>query len=67
MTGLNIQQSLGNDQYPNSITKSNNVLSNHRFNVTNKPNNHKKPGDHNKDREQKDAGNEDEDVNLSFT
>ena len=67
MTGLNIQQSLGNDQYPNSIPKSNNVLSKNRFNATNKPNNHKKPGDHNKDREQKDAGNEDEDVNLSFT
>ena len=66
MTGLNTQQSLGNNQYPKSITKSNSVLSNHWFDVTNKPNNHKKPRDHNKDREQKDARKEDEDVNLLF-
>jgi hypothetical protein len=65
MTGLNTQQSLGNDQYPKSITESNNVLSNHRFDVTNKAN-YKKPGEDNKEREQKDAGKEDEDVNLSF-
>ena len=65
MTGLNTQQSLGNDQYPKSITESNNVLSNHRFDVTNKAN-YKKPGDNNKEREHKDAGKEDEDVNLSF-
>ena len=38
MTGLNTQQSLGNDQYPKTITESNNVLSNHRFDVTNKSN-----------------------------
>jgi len=65
MTGLNTQQSLGNDQYPKTITESNNVLSNHRFDVTNKAN-YKKPGDNNKEREHKDAGKEDEDVNLSF-
>ena len=34
--------------------------------VTNKPNSHKKPGDRDKNREQKDAGKEDEDANLSF-
>jgi hypothetical protein len=66
MTGLNTQQSLSNYQYPKSITKSNNVLSNHRFDITNKRNSHKKPGDHNKDREQKDAEKDDEDVNLLF-
>ena len=65
MTGLNTQQSLGNDQYPKSITESNNVLSNHRFDVTNKSV-YKKPGDNDKERKQKDAGREDEDVNLSF-
>ena len=65
MTGLNTQQSLGNDQYPKSITKSNNVLSNHRFDITNKSN-YKKPGDNDKERKQKDVGKEDEDVNLSF-
>jgi hypothetical protein len=65
MTGLNTQQSLGNDQYPKTITESNNVLSNHRFFVTNKSV-YKKPGDNDKERKQKDAGKEDEDVNLSF-
>ena len=34
LTGLNTQQSLGNDQYLRSITDSNIVLSNHRFNTT---------------------------------
>ena len=54
LTGLDInQQSLGNYQYPKNITESNNVLSNHRFYITTKSNNHKNPGDHNKDREQK--------------
>ena len=66
MTRLNTDQSIGNDQYSKSITKSNNVLSNHWFDITNKPNSHKKPGDRNKDREQKDAVKKDEDVNLSF-
>jgi hypothetical protein len=65
MTGLNTQQSLGNDQYPKTVTESDNVLNNHGFDVTNKSN-YKKPGDNDKDREQKDAGKEDEDVNLSF-
>lgn len=31
LTGLNTQQSLGNDQYPKTITEANNVLSNHKF------------------------------------
>jgi hypothetical protein len=39
LTGLNTQQSLGNDQYPNSITKANNVLSNHRFDTNPKSSN----------------------------
>ena len=30
MSGLQTQQSLGNNQYPKSITEANNVLSNHR-------------------------------------
>ena len=33
LSGLNTQQSLGNNQYPKSITESNNVLSNYRFDV----------------------------------
>jgi hypothetical protein len=31
MTGLNTQQSLENNQYPKTISESNNVLSNHRL------------------------------------
>ena len=31
---LNSQKSLGNDQYPKSITETNNVLSNHKFDST---------------------------------
>jgi hypothetical protein len=31
LSGLNTQQSLGNDQYPKSIGEANNVLSNHHF------------------------------------
>ena len=65
LTGLNTQQSLGNDQYPKSITESNNVFSNHRFDITNKSN-YKKPGDNDKERKEKDAGKEDKDVNLLF-
>jgi hypothetical protein len=31
LSGLSKQQSLGNDQYPKTITEANNVLSNQRF------------------------------------
>jgi hypothetical protein len=34
--GLITQQSLGNNQYPKAITKANNVLSNHKFNLAKK-------------------------------
>ena len=34
LKGLNSQKSLGLDQYPRTVTESNNVLSNHRFDVT---------------------------------
>ena len=33
LTGLITQQSLRNDQYPKTITKANNVLSNHKFDI----------------------------------
>jgi hypothetical protein len=33
LKGLNSQKSLGHDQYPRMLTKANNVLSNHRFDV----------------------------------
>jgi uncharacterized protein with GYD domain len=34
LKGLNSQKSLGHDQYPRLLSESNNVLSNHRFDVT---------------------------------
>jgi hypothetical protein len=34
LIGLNTQQSLGNNQYPKTITEANNVLSNHKFDST---------------------------------
>jgi hypothetical protein len=33
LKGLNSQKSLGHDQYPKLLSESNNVLSNHRFDV----------------------------------
>jgi Reverse transcriptase (RNA-dependent DNA polymerase) len=36
LNGLQTQISLGNNQYPVSITEANNVLSSHRFDMTNK-------------------------------
>ena len=67
---MNTQQSLGNDQYPKSITESNNVLSNHKFDVTasNKATGKKNNGsDANKSKDKKDdETKEDEEVNLSF-
>jgi hypothetical protein len=33
LTGLNTQQSLGNDQYPRTVTEANNVLSNHKLDI----------------------------------
>ena len=67
LTGLNTQQSLGNNQYPKSITESNNVLSNHRFDATPKPGGRgKAQNENNKSKEQKGDEKEDEEVNLSF-
>jgi hypothetical protein len=36
LVGLNTQQSLGNNQYPKTVTKANNVLSNHKLDTPNK-------------------------------
>ena len=46
MAGLNTQQSLGNYQYPKTITKANSVLSKHRFDYTTPRNNN--PGNQSK-------------------
>jgi hypothetical protein len=69
LTGLNTQQSLGNDQYPRTITESNNVLSNHKHNVTASKATREKnnTSDGNKTKDKKDDDNkEDEEVNISF-
>ena len=39
LTGLQTQISLGNNQYPQSITEANNVLSNHKFDIGNRAKN----------------------------
>lgn len=69
LTGLNTQQSLGNDQYPKTITESNNVLSNHKFdamaNKTAGKKNNASDGSKNKEKKDEET-KEDEDVNLSF-
>ena len=60
---LNSQKSLGNDQYPRTIVETNNVLSNHKFDVIS----HKKPDKndpkHNKNKNDKE---DEEQIPLSF-
>jgi hypothetical protein len=41
LTGLITQQSLRNEQYPKTIAEANNVLSNHKFNITRSTNKNK--------------------------
>jgi hypothetical protein len=41
LSGLSTQYSLGNDQYPRSIAKATNVLSNHKFDATYNNNNNR--------------------------
>jgi hypothetical protein len=63
ISNLNSQKSLGNDQYPRTIVETNNVLSNHKFDITKG----KKPDQkhHNKSKPKEDK--DDEEVTpLSF-
>ena len=55
MAGLNTQRTLGNDQYPTTITEASNVLSNHRFDnyKSNNNNNDKKNKDKNNEKDEK--------------
>ena len=62
LMGLNTQQSLGNDQYPRSITEANNVLSNHKFDKSPSKSNRPSKNDSKKNDNEK---GEDE-VTLSF-
>ena len=71
LQGLNTQQSLGNDQYPKTITESNNVLSNHKFDNT-KSDSHGRSNqgrDKDKDKDKDKSTNEEKDekdITLSF-
>jgi hypothetical protein len=63
ISNLNSQKSLGNDQYPRTIVETNNVLSNHKFDITKA----KKPDQkhHNKSKPKEDK-NDKEVTPLSF-
>jgi hypothetical protein len=64
LRNLNSQKSLGNDQYPRTIVETNNVLSNHRFDVSRL---YKKPENkHPKPNKSKDAKADEDDTPLSF-
>ena len=71
MATLNTQNSLGNQQYPKTITEANTVLSNHKFDNVKSQNDRK--GKDNKNNEKNndsskgsDNQKSDDDVNLSF-
>jgi hypothetical protein len=69
LTGWNTQQSLGNDQYPKSITESNKVLSNHQFDAMPNKSSGKKSNftDGNRtNKDKKDDNTDKDEVNLSF-
>jgi hypothetical protein len=62
MGNLNLQKSLGNDQYPRSIVETNNVSSNHKFDpFQSKKQDYKKPG-----QKQKEEAEEENTTLLSF-
>ncbi len=62
LIGLNTQQTLGNEQYPKTITDANSVLSNHRFDnsISGNKNNNKHQNEHRKQESEPDK------INLSF-
>jgi hypothetical protein len=62
LIGLNTQQTLGNEQYPMTITDANSVLSNHRFNTSTSRNKsqNKNQKEHRKQESEPDK------INLSF-
>jgi hypothetical protein len=65
LKGLSTQQSLGNNQYPTTITEANNVLSTHRFDNINKKSADKTAKRENAEKETTDKTNE-ETPKLSF-
>ena len=64
LAGLITQQLLKNDQYPKTITKANNVLSNHKFDQVKSYKNHSNTNKNPQKTSKKDK--ESEKINLSF-
>jgi hypothetical protein len=63
LNGLNTQQSLGNNQYPKSVTEANNVLSNHRLD---NPSKMKREQDEKFKQKTKKEESKEQEINLSF-
>jgi hypothetical protein len=67
LKGLNSQKSLGHDQYPRMVTEANNMLSNHRFDVTKPKAKHQGSSNPKYKSKQGEKGTEDDEVpTLSF-
>jgi hypothetical protein len=67
LQGLNSQKSLGHDQYPRTISDSNNVLSNHSFDEVRTKKNHNNKNDRNKkNKQEKEETSPDDSPVLSF-
>ena len=62
LSGLDTQNSLGNDQYPRTVAEANSVLSNHRFDSIKTT--HKTPGKSSNEQPKKET--EQEKLNLTF-
>ena len=63
LSGLDTQNSLGNDQYPKTVSEANSVLSNHRFDSTKASN--KNPNKSSNEQQKKET--DPEKMNLTFT
>jgi hypothetical protein len=66
LVGLNTQQSLGNDQYPRTITEATNVLSNHKHDIVHTQANPKKPDGNKSKKDKEDEDKGEDEINLSF-
>jgi hypothetical protein len=64
LNNLNSQKSLGNDQYPRTIIETNNILSNHKFDIN--KGKKQEPKHHNKNKPKEDKDDE-EATPVSFT
>jgi hypothetical protein len=66
LTGLNTQQSLGNCQYPTTLTEANNVLSNHKFDNINSRSADKDKRDKQNEKDNEKQQDKEEPADLSF-